>query len=231
MRGMISGQDLKTSALFGCILVPIFYLSYTDLLGTQWQINSMVMFILLAAMLLFCATEIPVHRVRTKKPDLSDDKKELLGEIYSIPLMEEYEADDEIAFDTSITLNMGGFILPLILAVCVVIKNPSFAALEIMLIIIVAAFLFSDIKSGVGIIMPDYIGLLAVPFALILEPENASTIVLVSGVLGILIGMVTSLFKIDENKEGSAYINLGGVGNFKAIYITIIIAVLLSYSP
>ncbi|MCD4845528.1 MAG: DUF1614 domain-containing protein [Methanosarcinales archaeon] len=231
MRGMISGQDLKTAALFGCILIPVFYLCYIGSLGSQWHINSLVLFVLLSAMLLLSATEIPIYRIRTKKPDLSDDKKELLGEIYSIPLIEEYEADDELVFHTSITLNVGGFILPLILALYVAIMNPGFAALEIMLIIIVAAYLFIDIKSGVGIIIPDYIGLLAVPFALILEPGSTSTIVLISGVLGILIGMVTSLCKIDENKEGSAYINLGGVGNFKAIYVTVIIAALLSYLP
>jgi uncharacterized membrane protein len=66
---------------------------------------------------------MPIYRIRTKKPDLSDDKKELLGDIYSIPLIEEYEADDELVFHTSITLNIGGFILPMILALYVAIKN------------------------------------------------------------------------------------------------------------
>jgi uncharacterized membrane protein len=226
---MISKQDVQMIALFSLILLPIFYLSYMKKLCSLWHINSMVVFILLTGMLLLCATEIPIYRIRTKKHELSSQEKELLGEIYSIPLIEEYETENDLAFDTSITLNTGGFILPLILAVYIAIVNPSFAALEIMLIIIVATFLFVDIKSGVGFVLPDYLGLLAVPFALILEPENASAVVLVSGVLGILIGMVASLCKIDENIEGSAYINLGGVSNFKAIYITVIVAVLLSY--
>ncbi|HUW66466.1 MAG TPA: DUF1614 domain-containing protein [Candidatus Nanoarchaeia archaeon] len=222
-------------AFFGFMLLAFFYLSYTKTLGSQWQINSMVLFLILAGMLVLSATEIPIYRIRTKKPDFSDDEKALLSEFYSVPVAEELEIDNELVFNSSITLNVGGFILPLILAAYVAVnetlKSPIFASLEILLIILVLTHLLTEFKSGVGIVIPDYIGLLAIPFALILEPENVASIVLVSGVFGILIGIVTSLFNINENTKGSAFINLGGVGNFKAIYITVLVASLLSYAP
>ena len=222
-------------AFFGFMLLAFFYLSYTKTLGSQWQINSIVLFLILAGMLVLSATEIPIYRIRTKKPDFSDEKTVLLSEFYSVPVAEEIETDSELVFDSSITLNVGGFILPLILAAYVAInetiKSPIFASLEILLIIVVVTHLLTEFKSGIGIVIPDYIGLVAIPFALILEPENAASIVLVSGVFGILIGIVTSLFNINENTEGSAFINLGGVGNFRAIYITVLIASLLTYAP
>ena len=222
-------------AFFGFMLLAFFYLSYTKTLGSQWQINSIVLFLILAGMLVLSATEIPIYRIRTKKPDFSDDEKALLSEFYSVPVAEELETDNEFVFNSSITLNVGGFILPLILATYVAInqslKSPIFASLEILLIILVVTHLLTEFKSGVGIVIPDYIGLVAIPFALILEPENVASIVLVSGVFGILIGIVTSLFNINENTKGSAFINLGGVGNFRAIYITVLLASLLSYSP
>lgn len=222
-------------ALFGFMLLAIFYLSYTETLGSQWQINSILLFIILAGMLVLSATEIPIYIIRTKKPDFSDEEKVLLSDIYSVPVAEELDADNIPVFDSFITLNVGGFILPLILASYVAIyetlKSPIFASLEIFLIIIVVTHLLTEFKSGIGLVIPDYIGLLAIPFALILEPENAASVVLVSGVFGILAGIVTSLFNIHETTEGSAFINLGGVGNFRAIYITVLIAVLLTYTP
>ena len=114
-------------ALFGFIIISIFYLSYTDRLGGQWHINSTVLFLLIAGMLLFSATEIPVYRIRTKKPDFSEKEMELLSEFYSVPVADEFEKSDDLVFNSSVTLNVGGFILPLILAVYAVINNPGFA--------------------------------------------------------------------------------------------------------
>ncbi|MBC2698427.1 MAG: DUF1614 domain-containing protein [ANME-2 cluster archaeon] len=227
MRGKIFKQDMQMFALFGFMLLPIFYLSYTNKLGGQWNINPIVLFILTAAMLLLSFVEIPIYNIRTKKPELSDEKKELLGEFYSVPLADEMEGGDKLIFNTTITLNLGGFILPVILAAYVAFNNPGFAALEIMLIIIVATHLLSEIKAGIGIVIPNYIGLIPIPFALILDPGNTATVVLVSGVLGILIGVITSLFNINENTEGSPSINLGGAGSFKAVYVTVLIAALI----
>ncbi|MCL7414035.1 MAG: DUF1614 domain-containing protein [ANME-2 cluster archaeon] len=229
MRGMISRQDMQMAGLFGLMLLPLFYLMYTNVPGSQWNMHPILIFVLLVGMLVFSSTEIPVFRMRTKKPDFSNEKVRLLGEFYSVPLEEEFDIGDELVFNTRITLNLGGFILPLLFSIYAVINNPGLAALEIMLIVVIVTNLLTEFKSGIGMVVPDYIGLLPIPFALILDPGNVANVVLISGVFGILSGIVLSLFNITEQTEGSAYINLGGVGNFRAIYITVIIAVLLSY--
>lgn len=230
MRGKIFKQDVRMFALFGLMLLPISYLCYTGKLGSQWYINPILLFVLLAAMLLLSATEIPLYAIRTKKPDFSAEVNQVLSEIYSVPVADELKKGENLVFNTTITANIGGFVLPLILAVYAAFTNPSFVSLEILLIIIIATHLLLEIQSCVGFVIPEYIGLISIPFALILDPANAATIVLVSGVIGILIGMAISLLNINENTTGSAFINLGGVGNFKAVYITVLIAALLTYS-
>lgn len=218
-------------ALFALMLLPMFYLSYSGKLGSQFQINPILMFIILLGMLILSFFEIPVHHIRTKKPTFSEEYMSQIGELFSVPMLEESKRGDEFVFKTAITLNIGGFVLPLIFAIYVAFINPGFAALEIMLIMIITTHMITEIKSGIGVVIPDYIGLIAIPFALILDPGNIASVVLVSGVIGILISVVISMLTINENTYGSAFFNIGGPGNFKAIYITVLIAVLLSYSP
>ena len=83
--------------------------------------------------------------------------------------------------------------------------------------------------SGVGIVVPDYIGLISIPFALILSPQNAAVVIFISSTGGILIGIITTLLTLNKEKKGSAYINLGGAGSFKAVYVTTLVASLISY--
>ena len=97
------------------------------------------------------------------------------------------------------------------------------------MIIIVAVTLLSEIVDGIGIVIPSYIGIIAIPFALIFDPQNAALITFVAGTGGIMIGTLTTLLTLDKEKNGSAYINIGGAGNFRAIYITTMIAALISY--
>ncbi len=98
-----------------------------------------------------------------------------------------------------------------------------------MLIMIVAVSLLAEMVSGIGIVVPDYIGLISIPFALMLAPQNAAIVIFVSSVGGILIGSCTTLITFDREKKGSAYINLGGIGEFKAIYVSALAASIISY--
>ncbi|MDI6902899.1 MAG: DUF1614 domain-containing protein [Methanocellales archaeon] len=225
-RGLINKPDLRMLALFGFVLLPIFYLCYVGKLGHPLGLCSHTLFIIITAMLLLQIFEIPLYHTRTKKPDYTSREAFLLGEIYSVSLEEELKSAGRI-YDTTVTLNMGGFILPLLFALSLLRITPMLEAILIMLIMIVATHFLSEPKSGVGITVPNYIGLLTVPFALALAPQSIASVILVSGVLGILIGMMTLLYSIKEC--GSAYVNLGGTGSFQAVYITVLLSVLFSF--
>lgn len=227
IRGLINKPDMKMFALFGFILLPIFYLFYVGKLGTSLGISSNIFFIIITAILILQIFEIPLYHTRTKKPDYTGREALLLGEVYSVPLEEELKIGEHLTYYTTVTLNIGGFILPLLIAMRLLYSTPMLEAIMIMLIMIVATNLLSEPKSGVGITVPKSIGLLTVPFALILAPQSIAPVIFVSGILGILIGMTTQLYSIKE--KGSAYVNLGGTGSFQAIYITVLLSVMFSF--
>jgi uncharacterized membrane protein len=149
--------------------------------------------------------------------------------MYGVSVLQEVAHEKRRIFDTTITLNLGGFIIPLLMVLYLLFTQPDTTAFEIMLIIVLFVSLFAEMVSGVGIVVPDYFGLISIPFALILSPHNAAAVIFISSTGGILIGIIAALLTFNKEKKGSAYINLGGAGSFKAIYVTALIASLISY--
>jgi uncharacterized membrane protein len=109
------------------------------------------------------------------------------------------------------------------------LTQPNNTALEIMLIVILAVALLTEMMGGVGTLINEYIGIIAFPFALIIAPDNAASVTFIAGVGGILIGDIISIATFNKERTGSAFISIGGAGCFKSIYVTTIIASLISY--
>ena len=228
MRGYLNKTDMRMYAIFGFLLFPIASLCYNNTLSLG-TISSIPFFLLLLIMLVTSRIEIPFSQIRTKKPEHLKRDALALEDIYGVAVLNELVVEKSQAFDTKITLNLGGFIIPVLILLYLLITQPNTVALEVMLIMIVAVSLLAEMVSGIGIVIPDYIGLISIPFALILAPQNATIVIFVSSIGGILIGSCTTLMTFDREKKGSAYINLGGIGGFKAIYISALVAGLISY--
>ena len=228
MRGYINQSEIRMFAISAIILTPVAVLCYQQELSLG-TISSIPLLFILLAMLMTCNMEIPITKIRTKRNKTLDRDALVLEEIYSVPLIKEISIGTSRVFDTVITFNVGGFLIPLSILLYLIITQLNFAALEIMLIIIVAVTMLSEIVDGIGIVIPSYIGIMAIPFTLIFDPHSAALVTFVAGTGGIMIGTLTTLLTIDKEKKGSAYISIGGVGNFRAIYITTMIAVLISY--
>ncbi|ATZ61012.2 MAG: DUF1614 domain-containing protein [Methanosarcinales archaeon Met12] len=226
MRGLINTPDCKAVALFGFILLPLVYLRYTGKLGPVLGLDSYLILATVAAMLLFSVFEIPIHRMRTRKPSYTGGEASLLGRLYSVPVEDELSTGAPRVYHTTITLNVGGFIIPLLLILGTRYNVPFLETVLVTMILAVSTHFLSKMEAGIGIIVPNYIGLASIPFAFILAPESIASVVLIGGVLGILIGLMTRLHPIEE---GSAFINLGGVGSFRAICITVVLSLLLSF--
>ena len=225
MRGIINKPDIGNLIFFTFLLIPIFILSYEERLGDSFNLNPLTLFILVTAMLCLSVIEVPIYRFRTKKPEYSSKEQKLLEEIYAVPVAEELR-EGTAAYKSSVTLNVGGSILPIILSFYLLAVNPMIEVLVILLIMVVITHLFSTIRDGIGVVVPNYIGLLVVPLAFVLA-EDAAPVIFITGVCGILLGIVTKLLSMEED-DGSAFFNIGGSGSFNAIYITIILSVLFS---
>ena len=83
----------------------------------------------------------------------------------------------------------------------------------------------SEVKGGVGILVPNYVGLFAIPIGPILAPPGlpidqiAMVLIFVPAIFGILIGMLVRLITLRKEEVGSAFFNIGGTGSFYTVYL------------
>ncbi len=229
VRKIINQPNNKLFEFFGFLLLAVFVVGIMNRMGQQFSINSISLFVVLLLMLLLTIIEIPVWRMRTRKPVLDQSAVEVLSRTYDIDLAEEIEEGEPKAYNSLVTLNLGGFIMPLIMAIYLSTGTSVTAILMITIILIIATYFISEVQSGVGVVVPDYAGILPIPLAIIIAPSTASVapIILASGVFGIIFGAIGRLLARKED-EGSYHFNLGGVGTFKPIYVTVLVSAMMS---
>lgn len=231
MRKIVNKPDLKLFLFYGLVLIPTFFLCCSQ--------NDMAFFFVLVAMLLTSVIEIPIYGFRTKKPGYSALEAAYIGDFYGVPISEEMQADNERTYKTQVTLNVGGFIIPLLFSVYLLL-NYSTLLLEIALAILLMAlfsYMLLEVKAGVGIVIPSYVGIFAIPLALILAPEvqagntAIAGLIFILAIFGILLGLLIAVAALSREEVGSAFFNLGGIGSFQPIYLISILALLIGTLP
>jgi uncharacterized membrane protein len=81
---------------------------------------------------------------------------------------------------------------------------------------------------GVGIGIPIFVApLVAAVVSLIIDPEYSAPLAYISGTLGVLIGADISRLN-DIRKMGAPFASIGGAGTFDGIFLSGIVAVLLT---
>ena len=206
----------------------LFWIIVLIITGVQIRAGASILpSCLLAIVLLTGGIEIPVAHKRMRKPDYTREAVHLLEEIYSVPLERDFHEKKRF-FDTIITINLGGFVIPFVAACYLGVTSPNLASIEIGIIMIAVTHIVAVFQDGVGIKLPDYIGIVPLTLALLLASGETATVAFAAGVTGILIGLCTVLGAIDPERQGSARISIGGAGSFQAIYVTMCFAVLAS---
>jgi len=173
----------------------------------------------------------------------------LIGSSINIPIKEwisEVEEIKEINFfwinyripfhglkKTVLAINLGGAIIPLTIVIYEFIRlsnNQQFILEAIIAIIIVAITckIFARPIRGLGIAIPAFIPpLTAAITALLISRENPVVIAYISGTMGTLLGAdILNLHKIKD--LGAPMASIGGAGTFDGIFLSGIIAVLLT---
>lgn len=131
---------------------------------------------------------------------------------------------------TIVAVNLGGCIVPLAFASYLITHGTI--ANEVLLIatgfVSLVCYYTSRPIAKIGIGMPALVApLSAAAIALLLTPENAAPLAYVAGTLGVLIG--ADLMRLKDIAELHAPIAaIGGAGTFDGIFITGLIAVLLT---
>lgn len=144
------------------------------------------------------------------------------GMEYEIPVVQESPG-------TIIAVNVGGALVPVILSLYLLFKNRFFwrAVLGIAAVTIVV-HQFAYPVRGVGVSVPIFIPPLAAALvAMILAWRQAAPLAYVAGTLGTLIG--ADLLNLGQVQGlGAPIASIGGAGTFDGIFVTGIIAVLIS---
>jgi uncharacterized membrane protein len=238
MRKVANKSRVKPLVFFGLLLIPTFLLCC----GPSRESSSMLFFIVITAMLLTSLIEIPVHTTRTRKPDYSEAEARCIGELYGVPLLDELQVDAEKRYTTKITVNMGGFLIPLVYSFLLLLWLTLVESYPVPLVEVVMAtllltlicFMLAEVKNGVGIVVPIYVGLFAIPLGFLLAPADlplallVAVLIFVPAIFGILLGMLIVLITFPKEEKGSAFFSLGGIGSFYSIYLIAFLALVLS---
>jgi len=95
------------------------------------------------------------------------------------------------------------------------------------------SYMLAEVKGGVGILVPNYVGIFAIPLGFLLAPlglpdaKIAELLIFVPAIFGILLGMLITLVTLPREEVGSAFFNIGGIGSFYSIYLISFLALVL----
>lgn len=187
--------------------------------------TSLTIFLILLATLIGSFINIPLFKMHVTMPIIHDDYVNWFGIPYRIPHVE---------FGTTVTviaINVGGALIPTAVSVYLLARSsPSMIVLSVVGILLVALLtkLVARPVKGVGIATPAFIPpIAAAVVAFILAPTQPRVIAYVGGTLGTLIGAdLLNMRKIP--KLGAPVASIGGAGTFDGVFLTGIIAVLLT---
>ena len=200
------------------ILIEINLLTYAF---HKMGVNHRYVFALLLLSLLGSYINIPVYRL-PPEPIHSGGTVVFFGVPYMVPMVTE-------APGTLIAVNLGGAIIPTILAAYLIVKNGLY--LRALVGTAIAAIIFhhmAHLVPGVGIAVPILVpALVALAIGLILSWWHAPALAYIVGTLGTLIGAdLANLAKL--RGLGAPVASIGGAGTFDGIFLTGILAVLLA---
>ena len=183
-------------------------------------IPSHYIFTALLLILMGSFVNIPLKRI-PQDSLVTERWVKFFGIRYRVPVREKRE--------TVLAINLGGAIIPCLLCFYLLFKSGLWGKglLATAIMVFVTHRLARPIK-GVGIAMPAFIPpIFAALLSVILSYDHAPVLAYISGTLGTLIGAdILNLGKIKN--LGAPVASIGGAGTFDGIFLSGIMAVLLS---
>lgn len=203
---------------FLVVFIEIGVLSYAY---QRMGVGRRYLFSVLLLSLLGSYFNIPLYRLPSEQL-ISNGYVYFFGIPHVIPMVTEWPG-------TVVAVNLGGAVIPALLSVYLVVKNRLFvpAMVGVAIVTILVHQMASPVK-GVGIAVPIFIPpIVATIVAILLSRRFAPALAYVSGSMGTLIGAdILNLEKI--RGLGAPIASIGGAGTFDGIFLTGILAVLMS---
>ncbi len=138
-----------------------------------------------------------------------------------------YYVPPRVAYQV-VAVNVGGALLPTGLALYLLPRAPLVPTLIVTAIIIAISRLVAKPVVGVGIVMPGWLSpIISALLAYLLARDNPAPVAYISGTMGTLIG-ADLLNWPNFKKFGPQLISIGGAGVFDGVFLSGVIAVLLT---
>ena len=178
--------------------------------------------LLLFTSLLGSVINLPITSIKAEQPDIPAELRKHPG-LLRVP---------ELPFTgrTIIAVNFGGCLVPLVFTLSLINRFP-FTTGELILAVGIASLachFASRPIPGIGIGMAPLVApLTAALVALAIDRELAAPLAYISGTLGVIIGADLLRLK-DIARLGAPIASIGGAGTFDGIFLTGMVAVLLT---
>lgn len=178
-----------------------------------------------AAVWLASGFEVPVPgSFRTRKPALTAETVALFEKLYRVPVGEPL-AHGERTYRTRLTLNVGTVLLPLGFLVYLAWAGSSAAALAALIPVVFLTLLLGRTEPGVGLLLPPYAALAALPITLLLH--GPALMAMAAAGVGVMIGSLVLVFQVGRDESGAPVYCIGGRGNSAAVILAAVLALIL----
>ncbi|NJL54957.1 DUF1614 domain-containing protein [bacterium] len=180
-----------------------------------------VAFILFALVLIGGTINIPLYKTKSVVTVVSDFTELWLQQFWGIPLK-------QVQQETVIALNVGGGLIPALLAIFQLWRSDSLAILVVTAIVTVVSYYSAHIVPGIGIQMNALVAPLTASLSAVsIAGEAAPPVAFAGGVLGTLIGAdLLHLKEVERMSPG--VLSIGGAGVFDGIALCGLFALLLT---
>ena len=214
---------LLVALLFG-VLVLIF-VGVVSIAFSDVGFTPLIILLILVGCLIGSSVNIPLFKLRATIPMCKDNSVNWFGMTYHIPQIEYGQAV------TVVAVNVGGALIPTGVSLYLLSRStPSIIILSLagVLAVAVITHLVARPVKGVGIATPAFIPpIAAAVLAFVLSPAQPRTVAYVAGTLGTLIGAdLMNMRKIPA--LGAPVASIGGAGTFDGVFLSGIIAVLIT---
>jgi len=222
MRGPFSPLHLFAFIFLLAFLLAIVQFGLVSLAFEKLGLSTSQGMLLLFASLFGSALNLPVTRIKAEKPD-PEVQAAMPRSLLRMPVL-------PFTGYTLIAVNVGGCLVPVVFSASLIRHVPLTPGELLLAIGIVAAICHFSSRPlpGIGIGMPPLIAPIAAAIvAISINREMAAPLAYICGTLGVLIGADILRLK-DIAKLGTPIGSIGGAGTFDGIFLTGIVAVLLT---
>ncbi len=208
------------------LLFPFIWVAVTldvvEVAVAKLGFSPTVAFFLLAAVLVGSIINIPLYKVESTVTIVPDFMDLWLQQFWGIPLQ-------KIRQKTIVALNVGGGLIPVLLAIYEFTRSDAIAILLVTAIVTFVCYFSARVVPGIGIQMNALVAPLTASIsAVVIAAESlVPSVAFAGGILGTLIG--ADLLHLKEiQRMTSGVLSIGGAGVFDGIALCGLFALLLT---